>query len=96
MIEAPRSEVVFTGPNGEPLIRKTPDVCGGDACIGNSRIMVWLLVSFKKQGMTEEELLENYPTLTRADLEAAWAYNELHPQEIQEAKARQDPDPEDD
>ena len=53
MINAQDSEVVLTSPNGEALIRKTPMVCGGDACIRNSRIMVWLLVAFKRGGMTD-------------------------------------------
>ena len=66
-------------------IRKTPDVCGGDACIRETRIMVWLLVAFKRQGMTDAELVENYPGLTDDDLAAAWEYARLHPAEIEEA-----------
>lgn len=31
--------------NGSLGIKKTPGVCGGDACIGNTRIPVWSLVS---------------------------------------------------
>ncbi len=27
-----------------PIIQKTPNVCGGDACIRNTRIRVWLIV----------------------------------------------------
>lgn len=85
MIHAQRSEVVLSGPNGEALVQKTPDVCGGDACIRNSRIMVWLLVAFKNGGMSEHDLLENYPTLSSTDLAAAWEYYRQHPQEIDEA-----------
>ena len=67
------------------MIRKTPDVCGGDACIRETRVMVWLLVAFQRQGMTEADLVENYPGLTGEDLAAAWAYARLHPEEIAEA-----------
>jgi uncharacterized protein (DUF433 family) len=81
-----------TGSNGEPLIRKTPGVCGGDACIRRTRIAVWLLVSLKKQGVSEPEFLAAYPGLSNQDLEAAWEYYRLHPQEIEEAIASQQAD----
>jgi hypothetical protein len=32
--------------NSWPGITKTPDVCGGDACIAKTRIPVWLLREF--------------------------------------------------
>jgi uncharacterized protein (DUF433 family) len=80
-----QSTVVFRGPNGEALIQKTPDVCGGDACIRNSRIMVWLLVAWRKSGWTDKEFFYNYPSLTTEDLKASWEYYRLHPDEIEEA-----------
>jgi uncharacterized protein (DUF433 family) len=85
MSGATQSQVVLAGPAGEPLIRKTPDVCGGDACIRETRIMVWLLVALERQGMTDAELIENYPGLTGDDLRAAWEYARLHPEEVEEA-----------
>lgn len=88
MIQAAKSEVVLTGPKGEVLIRKTPGVCGGDACVGNTRIMIWLLVSLKLQGMTDDELLAGYPTLTPEGLAGAWEYYRQHPDEIEEAIRR--------
>lgn len=71
-------------------IQKTPDVMGGDACIGQTRIPVWLLVSYRRQGMNDAELLENYPTLSAADLVNAWAYAEANPEEIEAARRRHD------
>ncbi|WP_233258475.1 DUF433 domain-containing protein [[Phormidium] sp. ETS-05] len=68
-----------------PGIEKTPGVCGGDACIGNTRIPVWLLVSFRRSGCSDAQLLEGYPTLGVADLENAWAYAETHADEIEKA-----------
>jgi uncharacterized protein (DUF433 family) len=32
------------------LIRKTSGVCGGAACLRDTRIMVWLLVDLRRQG----------------------------------------------
>lgn len=70
----------------EPWIRKTPGVCGGDACIGQRRIAVWMLVEAKSLGITDEQLLTDYdPPLTRAELDAAWRYAAAHPDEIAEA-----------
>jgi uncharacterized protein (DUF433 family) len=92
MRSAGQSQVVLAGPDGEPLIRKTPDVCGGDACIRDTRIMVWLLVTLASQGMTDTELLENYPELTLADLAAAREYARLHPHEIAAAAAANEAD----
>jgi len=69
------------------LIRKTPGVCGGEACIGNRRITVWMLVNARRLGISEQRLLEDYP-LTIEDLHAAWDYYVLHPSEIDDAIAR--------
>ncbi len=67
----------------EPLIRKTPGVCGGDACVGMRRIAVWMLVEARDLGFTDAQLLADYdPPLTRVELDAAWRYAALHPEEI--------------
>lgn len=67
----------------EPLIRKTPGVCGGRACIGNRRIAVWMLVEARGVGVSDDRLLADYdPPLTPADLDAAWEYAAAHPEEI--------------
>ena len=66
-------------------IRKTPNVCGGDACIRATRITVSGLVNARRQGATDVELLENIVGLTAADLEAAWDYYRAHAAEIDEA-----------
>jgi uncharacterized protein (DUF433 family) len=55
-------------------IQSVPGVCGGQARIRNTRIPVWTLVAYRQQGALDEELLGNYPGLTAADLQAAWAY----------------------
>jgi uncharacterized protein (DUF433 family) len=71
-------------------IRKTPDVMGGDACIRNTRIPVWLLVSYRRLGLSEAKLLENYPDLSATDLANAWVYAETYPDEIELAIRKQD------
>ena len=55
-------------------IVKTPGTCGGDARVDNTRIPVWLLVLHRKSGRSDAEVLDSYPTLTQADLDAVWDY----------------------
>jgi uncharacterized protein (DUF433 family) len=64
-------------------IEKTPGICGGDACIANTRIPVWGLVNARRLGISEAQLLYDYPTLSAADLKNAWAYAEAYPDEIE-------------
>lgn len=71
-------------------IEKTPGVCGGEACIRQTRIPVWLLVCFKAQGMSDEKLLEGYPGLSQEDLVAAWDYHRDHQVEIDNAIREQE------
>jgi uncharacterized protein (DUF433 family) len=63
-------------------ISKTPDRCGGDACVRDHRIPVWVLVGYRRLGKDDAWLLQAYPSLTSADLQAAWDYAASHPQEI--------------
>jgi uncharacterized protein (DUF433 family) len=64
-------------------ITKTPNVCGGDACIRGHRIPVWSLVEARRLGFSDARLLENYPDLTQADLAAAWEYHRANRLEIE-------------
>ncbi|MCC3414595.1 MULTISPECIES: DUF433 domain-containing protein [unclassified Microcoleus] len=74
--------------NGSLGVKKTPGVCGGDACVGNTRIQVWVLVGYRRLGCSDAELLKCYPHLTAADLVNAWAYADAYPDEIETAIAR--------
>ena len=51
-----------------------PEVCGGKPCIKGTRIWVSLILDFLADGMTEAELLAEYPQLTHEDVLAAIAY----------------------
>jgi uncharacterized protein (DUF433 family) len=64
---------------------KSPDRCGGDACIRDSRIPVWVLVNYRRLGGADADLLRDYPSLTPADLEAAWQYAAANEEEIDRA-----------
>ena len=65
-----------------PGIDTDPAVCGGEACIARTRIPVWLLIRARELGASEASLLAAYPTLRAEDLASAWAYAQLHPDEI--------------
>ncbi|EGJ31038.1 MULTISPECIES: DUF433 domain-containing protein [Moorena] len=69
-------------------IEKNPRVCGGEACIANTRIPVWLLVEARRLGYSDSDLLTSYPTITAADLANAWVYAKAHPDEIEIAIER--------
>lgn len=55
-------------------ITVNPDVCFGKPCIRGTRIWVSLLLDFLANGSTVEDLLEEYPQLTREDVAAAVLY----------------------
>ena len=51
-----------------------PEVCGGKPCIKGTRIWVSLILDYLADGMTEAELLSEYPQLAHDDVLAAIAY----------------------
>jgi uncharacterized protein (DUF433 family) len=66
-------------------ISKKPDRCGGDACIRETRIPVWVLVDYRRLGATDADILRAYPSLSPADLQAAWEYAAANAEEIDRA-----------
>jgi uncharacterized protein (DUF433 family) len=63
-------------------VEKTAGVCGGSARIVRTRIPVWILEGLRRQGASEADLLAAYPTISAADLVAAWAYVAANRHEI--------------
>jgi len=65
-------------------IQKTPNVCGGDACIRDTRIPVWSVVRAHQLGAKADELRTYFVTpLTAADVEAALTYYADNTDEIE-------------
>lgn len=50
------------------------DTCGGRPRVKGTRISVEFLLGLKAAGWSEEQILDNYPHLTRDDLQAVFAY----------------------
>lgn len=68
-------------------VESTPGICGGEPRILRTRIPAWILERMRQLGMTEAAILKSYPTLRAEDLVHAWAYVDLHRQEIAEQTA---------
>jgi uncharacterized protein (DUF433 family) len=51
-----------------------PDVMVGKPVIKGTRIPVYLIVEFVANGMTEKEILKEYPQLRKEDIKAALLY----------------------
>lgn len=51
-----------------------PNVCFGKPCIRGHRIWVSLILDMLAEGVSVEEILENYPGITEEDVRACIAY----------------------
>lgn len=63
--------------NKEELLKRIaidPRICFGKPCIRGTRIWVSLIVDNLAAGISEEEILAAYPSLTKEDVRAALAY----------------------
>jgi uncharacterized protein (DUF433 family) len=66
-----------------PGIESRPGVCGAEPCIVRTRIPVWVLEQARRQGASDAEILQDYPSLRAEDLASAWAYVRAHREEIE-------------
>jgi uncharacterized protein (DUF433 family) len=55
-------------------IKVDPDIMMGKPCVRDTRIPVYLLLQKLAASESPEALLEAYPQLSRADLQAVWEY----------------------
>lgn len=68
-------------PRTERIIA-TPGVCAGQWRIAGTRIPVATLVRMRSLGASNEQLLEDYPSLKLADLAAAWRFAKVYPDHL--------------
>ncbi len=64
-------------------ISHTKDVCGGRACVRDTRIPVWLIIEAKQAGASDISLLQDFPSLSAEDLTNAQRYYLGHKEEIE-------------
>lgn len=69
----------------EPLARivQAPDLMGGKPCVRGTRVTVGTVVGLLASGHQVETVLEAYPYLTAADIEAALAYAAWRVEEVE-------------
>jgi uncharacterized protein (DUF433 family) len=58
----------------EGIITVEPGKRGGQPCVRGMRITVYDVLSYLASGMTHEEILEDFPYLTREDILACLSY----------------------
>jgi uncharacterized protein (DUF433 family) len=58
----------------QEYITVDPAVCHGRACIRGTRIMVSVVLDNLAAGLSQEEILKSYPSLSREALRASIAY----------------------
>lgn len=51
-----------------------PLICHGKACIKGTRIMVSIILDNLAEGVSEDEILKSYPSLSPEDVKAAISY----------------------
>ena len=60
--------------NYKDIITIEPGKRGGKPCIRGMRITVYDVLSYLAAGMTEQEILDDFPYLTKEDLLACLSY----------------------
>lgn len=66
-------------------IEINPDICGGKPRIAGHRIKVQdIVIWHEKMGMSPDEIVFQYPSITLSDIYAALAYYHDHLKEIRE------------
>lgn len=71
-------------------IELDPTRCGGQPVVGGTRIRVGIILGCYRQGMSVEEIVQQYPSLKPADVHDALAYAYDHLDEIETDLAADD------
>lgn len=61
---------------------RSPSVCGGRIRIDSTRVTVHQIVTCWKQGLSPEEIADQYPHINLAQINAAFAYYRANRDEI--------------
>ncbi|MEK7813670.1 MAG: DUF433 domain-containing protein [Candidatus Desantisbacteria bacterium] len=60
--------------NWKEHITVDPIVCHGQACIKGTRVMVSVILDNLAAGFSTDEIVESYPSVTRADIQSSIGY----------------------
>lgn len=58
----------------EDRIIRDPNICGGQPVIKGTRVTIRTILASLAEGATTAEILEDFPTLTEADVRAVIAF----------------------
>ncbi|MCU0499556.1 MAG: DUF433 domain-containing protein [Anaerolineae bacterium] len=70
--------------DSHPGIEHLPTDQGNEAAIVRTGIPVWSLVQMQRMGVDDTDILRMHPMLRAEDLVNAWAYAQLHREEIEQ------------
>jgi uncharacterized protein (DUF433 family) len=84
--EAPVAQAPEPQSTEHPHIDRVPGFCGGEPKIRGSRIAVWVIANWHLQGLTEAEIVEMYPQLSKAQVFDALSYYYDHQNEVDEVR----------
>ena len=62
---------------GKDYITIDPNICHGKACIKGTRVFVSIILDCLAEGMSDEEILENYPSLKKEHIKVALQYGAM-------------------
>ena len=60
--------------NWQDRLSADPKICHGALCVRGTRVMVTVLLDNLADGVSVEQILEDYPSLRREDIQAAMDY----------------------
>lgn len=60
--------------NYQTIIKRNPNKRFGKPCVRDTRITVFDVLGWLASGMTNEEIIEDFPELTSQDIQACLAY----------------------
>ncbi len=55
-------------------IVRDPEICGGQPTIKGTRVLVTVILDYLSEGISFEEILESFPSITREDIQEIIAY----------------------
>ncbi|MDE2924225.1 MAG: DUF433 domain-containing protein [Acidobacteriota bacterium] len=60
--------------NWRDHITVDPEICHGQACIAGTRVLVTVILDNVAAGLTPEEIVRSYPSITTDSVRAAMCY----------------------
>ncbi len=79
--------------SSHPYVMRKKGVCGGRSIVRGTRIPVWSLIQWYKQGMTIEDIMREFPQLRPAQVHDAFSYYYDNRKEIEKDLAENEAEP---